>query len=249
MTEPSFAVVIPMYNEEAGAEKCVWSISKVLALISGRNALIIVNDGSIDKTADILKEMRSLFPEIIIVNHEKNKGYGAALSIGIQRAAKEDFEYVLFMDSDLTNDPKDIPKFAEKMIQGFDVIKASRFIKGGGMKGIPLKRKIISVAGGFIASLLFGLGVRDCTNGFRAVKTDILKKIKFTESGFPVIMEELYVLKFLAKKYCEIPVILANREGGQRPTSFNYKPEIFFKYLKFAILAFLSIPPRSFNAN
>jgi dolichol-phosphate mannosyltransferase len=147
------------------------------------------------------------------------------------------------MDSDLTNDPRDIPKFVQKMEEGFDVIKASRYVDGGGMSGVPWRRKVASKIGNMIASPLFGVGIKDCTNGFRAVKLDKLTQMSLTERGFPVLMQELYNSKFLAKTFCEIPVVLTNRKTGQRPTSFSYKPEMFLKYLKFAVKAFLGIRP------
>ena len=63
------------------------------------------------------------------------------------------------------------------------------------------------------------------------------------EPGFPVVIEEFYNLKFLAKTFCEIPVVLTNRKAGQRPTSFSYRPKTFLKYLTFAVKAFLGIRP------
>lgn len=242
-THPSFAVVIPMYNEETGAEDCVRKICAVLLGLTYRNALIVVNDGSKDKTSGLLERLTHEYPQLILVAHEKNKGYGAALRTGIQRAAQKGFAYVLFMDSDLTNDPGDIPKFVKKMEEGFDVIKASRYTGAGKMTGVPLLRRVISRTGNMVARLLFGVDVKDCTNGFRAVKTRLLTQMNLTESGFPIIMQEFYYSKFLAHTFCEIPVILTDRKEGLRPTSFSYNPEIFFKYLKYAVKAFLGIHP------
>jgi len=240
-----FAVVVPMFNEEPGAENCVTQICGVLSALPGaESTLITVNDGSRDRTGEILDRLAPRFPNLRVVHHPANQGYGAALRTGIDKAAEEHFDYALFMDSDLTNDPADIPKFVAQMEQGIDVIKASRFIPGGSMDGVPWQRSIFSRTGNFVASSLFRLGIRDCTNGFRAVKVPILKQMNLQERGFPIIVEELYQSKSLARTYREVPVVLTSRTDDQRPTSFSYKPETFRKYLGFALKAFFGVKPQ-----
>ncbi len=242
-TNLSFCVVVPMYNEQANAEKCVGAISDVLASLSPRSGLIAVNDGSTDRTGSILDQLQAEFSRLIVVTHEKNAGYGASIKTGIGRAAAEGYQYALFMDSDLTNDPKYIPDFLRKMEEGFDVIKASRYVQGGGMSGVPLHRRIISAAGNRLASRLMGLPIADVTNGFRALKVEVLSRMRLTERGFAVIMEELYFSKFLAKTYCEIPYLLTSRKAGEGASKFRYRPRIFWDYLKYALKAGLRIRP------
>lgn len=233
-----------MFNEERGAENCVRRVGECLAAIPGRRTLLVVDDGSRDATGAILDRLAAVCPALTVVHHERNRGYGAALRTGTRAACEAGYEYALFMDSDLTNDPADIPRFVELMLAGVDVIKASRYAPGGRMEGVPLQRRIISGAGNTVARLLFGMGIRDCTNGFRAVKLEILSRMDLREPGFPIIVEELYHCKTLARTFAEVPVVLTNRAGGQRPTSFTYKPETFRKYFLFALKAFLHIKPR-----
>jgi dolichol-phosphate mannosyltransferase len=243
MTLPSFAVVIPMYNEKAGAGDCVRKVCAELARMGQRTSLIVVNDGSSDGTGELLAGFQRDEPALIVVTHPANRGYGAALCTGVRRAVEEGFDYVLFMDSDLTNNPADISKFTAKMESGVDVIKASRFTKGGGMRGIPWRRSIFSIVGNLFASALFQVGIRDCTNGFRAVKVGLLARMNLKESGFPIILEELYQATWLARSFCEVPVVLTARAGHQRATAFAYKPEILRKYLSFALKAFFRVEP------
>jgi dolichol-phosphate mannosyltransferase len=239
----NFCVVIPMYNEEPGAENCVRQVCEALAAIPVDSKLIAVNDGSRDRTGEILDRLAPAFPNLTIVHHAKNSGYGAALRTGIATAAKAGFDYTLFMDSDLTNHPRDLPRFVEKMRQGYDVIKATRYSGGGGVSGVPAYRVIISRVGNLIARILFRLPVHDCTNGFRAARTTILSRMTLTENRFPIIMEELYWSKYLARTFAEIPVTLTNRDAALRPTSFAYKPSVFWQYLKYPVRAFLGIRP------
>ncbi len=242
-SDPSFAVVVPMYNEAAGAERCVVEICRQLAGFPQRCRLIAVNDGSGDGTASILRQLEGEQPLLRAVTHPHNRGYGAALRSGVVAAQQDGFTYVLFMDSDLTNAPTDIPRFVERMAEDLDVLKATRYRAGGGMVGVPWQRRCVSMIGAVVARALFRLPISDCTNGFRAVKTRVLMAMELRETGFPIIVEELYHCVFLARGFGEIPVVLANRAGDRRPTSFQYRPETFYRYLKYCVLAYFRIPP------
>ena len=240
----SFAVIIPMYNEERGAENCVRVVQEQLKNISNPTSLIVVDDGSSDNTAHILKKCVQEFSNLEVIHHQVNKGYGAALQTGVKRASEMQLGYAAFMDSDLTNDPKDLSLFADKMAEDIDVIKASRYISGGSVKDVPISRRFISYIGNLIGQTCFGLGIKDCTNGFRAVKIPILSQLELKENRFEIIVEELYHCKFIAKTFDEIPVELGNRKVEQRSTAFSYRPATFYKYLKYALLAFLKIKPK-----
>jgi dolichol-phosphate mannosyltransferase len=243
-TGPGFGVIIPMYNEEAGAEKCVRDVCATLSRIEQRCGLLVVEDGSRDRTFEILEKAALCHPKLKVIRHPRNLGYGRALRTGVEQAARERYDYALFMDSDLTNSPSDIPRFCAEMERGTDVIKASRFTAGGRMEGVPLRRALVSRLGNVVARLLFGIGLHDCTNGFRALRVPILERMNLNENGFAIIVEELYQAKFLASSYAEIPVVLTSRSEDLRPTSFGYGPSIFFKYLRYAVKARLGIRPR-----
>ena len=231
----TFCVVIPMYNEERGAEDCVRRVCAVLAGIQISSKLLVVNDGSRDATSVILDRLALNLPNLEVVHHERNSGYGSALRTGMRKAAEAGFDYALFMDSDLTNDPADIPQFVDRMKEGYDVIKATRYSLGGEVRGVPAYRVLISRVGNAIARRLYGLPITDCTNGFRAVRTSLLQQMELKEQKFPIIMEELYYCKRLAKTFAQVPVRLTNRGKEQRPTSFAYRPRVFYDYLKYPV--------------
>ena len=200
--------------------------------------LFVVNDGSSDKTASILENLKSEFPRLQVAHHQKNAGYGAALLTGARSAHAAGFEFGLFMDSDLTNDPALIKVFYSKIQNGnADVYKASRYIDGGGMDGVPFKRQLISKTGNFIASSLFGVGVRDVTNGFRAVRLSLLTDLTFQERGFPSILEEMWLLKKKKAKFEEIAYILTSRSSTDKPSTFKYNFKMFWNYFKYALRA------------
>jgi dolichol-phosphate mannosyltransferase len=237
VTVPSFAVVIPAYNEEAGIEACVRAVDSALAKLENRTALIVVDDGSRDRTASRLAALDPRPERLMVVDHGTNRGYGAALRTGTLEAEQRGFDYVVFMDSDLTNDPRYLRDFAGRMAGGADVVKASRYTAGGGTEGVPLWRVAVSRVGNGVARVLFGLPVRDCTNGFRAVRTGLLTSVDLRENRFAVIMEELYRLRPLASSYAEVPIVLTARDDDQRASTFSFGPTAMATYLKYPLLA------------
>jgi len=236
--ETSLAIIIPMFNEELGAKICVESVISEIKKLSVSCQLIIINDGSTDRTSQILSSLAKMYKKyLIVLNHKFNQGYGAGLQSGIKEASFRGFKFCVFMDSDLTNNPSFLPQFVKLMESGYDCVKASRYIRGGKMIGVPFYRKIISKTGNLIASFLFGMGIKDCTNGFRMVRLELIKDIKFEENNFSIILEELYYLKKKGARVKEISNTLTSRINTK--TSFSYTPKIFLDYFKYAFKASL----------
>lgn len=234
-------IIVPMYNEEAVARESIEAIIGYVRQLPPVATVLAVNDGSRDSTGDILKELSGRYKEseFKVISHAQNKGYGAALKSGIKFAVQNDYDYALFMDSDMTNHPKYLKVFYEKMLEGWDYIKATRYAKGGRAIGVPLSHRIISFAGNSLARTLFGLPLSDLTNGFRAVKVDIFKKMDLIESGFVIVMEELYQAKFLTDSFCEIPYVLTTRKNTHGRTHFSYGLFACMRYLKYCLKSFI----------
>lgn len=230
-------VVIPMFNEERVANLSLATILSYSCSMPPIVTLVVVNDGSQDKTATILQSYTDQYQpdKFKVITHKANQGYGAALKTGIRFAIDSKYDYVLFMDSDLTNHPRYMDDFYEKMQEGWDYIKATRYAKGGSVEGVNLSHRIISIVGNGIARFLYGLPITDLTNGFRAVKVDILKQMNLAENNFAIIMEELAQAKRLTKSFCEIPYTLTSRKEEQGTTHFSYSPSTWMRYLKHAI--------------
>jgi dolichol-phosphate mannosyltransferase len=238
-SESRLAVVIPMFNEERGAARCVLEVCKVLVRSVPSSRLFVVNDGSRDTTQQILEGLVSAELPFTVVSYQINRGYGAALLEGAKAARADGFDFGLFMDSDLTNDPALIPMFEKAVQEPIDVVKASRYVPTGGMLGVPWFRQIISKTGNRVASLLFNVGIRDCTNGFRAVRLSLLENVTFQERGFPSIVEELYLLKRAGARFAEVPYVLTARTDNQAGSKFRYNFQTFYRYFKYCVLAAL----------
>jgi dolichol-phosphate mannosyltransferase len=236
---PGLAVVIPMFNEEAGAARCVAAVTAVLPALGLRCGLIVVEDGSGDRTAGVLAEARRGGADFTLIRHDRNRGYGAALRTGAAEAHRQGYEYVLFMDSDLTNPPGHIANFLPAIDRGADVIKACRYGFGGRVVGVPFWRYLISRVGNLLVTPLYAVGVRDSTNGFRCIRTEVFLSLPYTERGFASIMEELYWAKRLGYTFANVPTALYNRSERLRGSSFSYKPATFYRYLRYAVKAAL----------
>jgi len=230
-----------MYNEEEIAKHSIETIVSYTRKLPPIITILVVNDGSEDATENNVRQMinEQGNDDLKLVSHSVNQGYGAALITGIGFAVDNNYDYALFMDSDLTNHPKYLQKFYEKMVDGCDYIKATRYAKGGAIVGVPLQHKILSSMGNLLAKILYGIPLTDLTNGFRAVKVDILRKMSLSEPGFSIIMEELYHVKYLAQSFCDIPYVLTSRDDGQGKSKFSYGPRTYFRYLKYPVKSFL----------
>jgi dolichol-phosphate mannosyltransferase len=234
---PSLATVIPVYNEEAGIRRSCEAIAAVVTRYHGTAAVIAVDDASTDASAAILADLAGRLEFLHVCTHQTNGGYGAALRTGAERAGALGFEYVAFIDSDLTNPPEDLLKIGELARSGHPYIKASRFISGGGMRSVPFTRRIFSEVGNYVGRVLFGIPVRDVTNGFRAVRTDLYLSWPLQERGFPVIVEELDWAIRSDVIPVAFPTTLTTRGGDQRPSSFPYGPRTILAYLRYPLRA------------
>lgn len=227
-----------MYNEEKGAEKCVDTFMKVFSKMKSTVGFIVVDAASTDKTNDVLRHKKKIYKNrLVVVNLKKNTGYGGALRAGTKESERLGYKYVLFMDSDLTNNPKDISRFVAKASDKVDCVKATRYSNGGSMLGVPLYRQAISILANNFARLCFRVSVTDCTNGFRMVRISSLNDIQLKEEGFSVIVEELYELKKKGATFDNVPVILTSRKDTK--THFSYSLSTLLKYTKYTIKAAL----------
>jgi dolichol-phosphate mannosyltransferase len=234
---PSLATVIPVFNEESGIERSCYAVASVAERYPGKSVVIAVDDGSSDESATVLSGLELAMELLVLCRHKTNAGYGAALRTGALQAADLEFEYVAFIDSDLTNPPDDLLKIGKLASEGHTYIKGSRFVSGGGMESVPSWRQAISKGGNAVARRLFGTQLRDVTNGFRAVRTDLFLSWPLAERGFPIIMEELDWALRTGVHPVEFPTILSARTEDLRSSAFTYSAKTIYSYLRYPMHA------------
>lgn len=235
--DPSLGVVVPVYDEAATVGAALREIAGVAADYPGVAVVIAVDDGSSDGSAELLDRLAIELQGIVVVHHHHNSGYGAAVRTGVAKALELGLDYVAFIDSDRTNPPTDLLRIGRLAAEGHDYIKASRFVPGGRMEGVPWRRRIVSAAGNSVGRALFGGGVRDVTNGFRAGRTSLLASWPTRETGFAVIVEELDWALRTGVEPVEFATVLRSRTDEQRPTAFAYSPRQIRAYLRYPMRA------------
>ena len=210
-------VLIPAYNEEKNISVLLSGIEQVLAGAELPHKIVVVNDGSVDRTAKILEEFAKELP-LDIVHHSVNRNLGGAMRTGIKRAlaisGEEDF--IITMDADNSHPPRDIITIYDRLLDGPDVVVASRYKKGGEEMGVPFFRVFLSRGANWLFGLLFPIeGVSDYTGSFRGVRAVSLKKAwgddgagVLKEDGFTVMPEILLHLRKKNLTFTEIPLVL-----------------------------------------
>jgi dolichol-phosphate mannosyltransferase len=236
-----------MFNEEIGARRCLERVSTVVESFEGPVTIVAVDDGSSDSTLQVLKEASADGIRFELVEGGINRGYGGALLQGTMRADALGADWVLFMDSDLTNPPEQIGEFLAAAHRDVDVVKACRYCRAGSTGDVPIKRVLVSRCGNLIARVLTGIPHSDLTNGFRAFRTASYLDLPLTERGFAVILEEMYFARVRHLRVASLPSSLTNRAGDLRPTAFRYTARQLWAYLRWPLRT-AAARPRMFFA-
>ncbi len=229
--------VLPAYNEEKNLPQLIKNISQTCRKHKFNYQIIVVDDGSNDSTSKIAKKLINY--HLKLVRHKNNKGLGEAITTGFKTAIKRagDNDLIITMDADNTHDLRSLPLIVDKFLEGYDLILASRFVKGGGDQGISPLRKILSRQAGRIFQIVFPIsGVREYTCSYRGYRTSLLKKAfekyrqgLIREKGFNCMLEILVKLSRLKAKITEVPFILYyDRKKGE--SKMNLKKTLF-RYL------------------
>ncbi len=203
---PLLSVIVPAYNEESNIPTLVERVAKALSGIDYE--LIIIDDGSIDNTADVAKKFEDKYP-IRIIRHERNKGKIEAIKTGLQAARGE---FIAFLDADMEYPPEALPTMLQKALQGHDLVVATR------VDTRPLHRRIVSSGARFLAKLLFAKlrRYRDPTTEMVLIRRELCSRYKLKNYIKPFIP-----LLLIAEKPAEIEIQLGLRNSGK--TSFRVK--------------------------
>jgi len=222
-------VVLPCYNEEENIRDLVKEWKKQENKLKDKNIaikLILVNDGSSDNTLNIAKALESCYDDMIILNHEKNKGLGEALNTGINYAISQKNKGLLcIMDADLTHSPYYIHSMIDKLRkERLHCVIASRYRNGSRVEGLSLIRKLLSYSARVVYTSTLGIkGVRDYTCGYRLYKIKALETLfqKYNgkiirERSFACMMELLFKFDIEGFKIDEVPFVLKYQlKGGK----------------------------------
>lgn len=221
-------VIIPTYNEKENIEKI---IRKVFSLPGGY-ALLIVDDGSPDGTAAIVKNLQTEFGDRLHILERKGKlGLGTAYIAGFKWALQRDFEYIFEMDADFSHDPEDLNRLYEACSTSADVVVGSRYTRGGKVVNWPWDRIFISKGGALYTKLITWMPVNDPTAGFVCYKRKVLSTIPLDEVhfvGYAFQIEMKYRAWKLGFKIGEVPITFRDRKEGVSKMSGNIIKEAMY---------------------
>jgi dolichol-phosphate mannosyltransferase len=222
------AVVLPAFNEQGNLTPLITALSETAARDRLSLRVIVVDDGSTDRTGEELAGLQRRVPSLTVVPHGVNRGLARALRTGIATACSNGCDAAVFMDSDLSHRPEDIRQLIAALDAGADVALGSRFVPGGGMAGVPLWRVLISRAGNIFGRVVLGLPIRDLTTGYRAVRRAVLETVALGEDGFTIQLES--VVKAVAAGFTvvEVPIVVGTRRHGT--SHMRYDARLFRDY-------------------
>jgi dolichol-phosphate mannosyltransferase len=206
------SIVAPAYNEEEVISDFVQTVMEKLYGQSFSFELLVINDGSTDKTKKILTQLQGKYNNLIVVDHSENRGLGAGLLTGFKKARGD---AIVTMDADLSHDPAVIPFMVQKIRVGYDIVIASRYAGGGGMEGVPAWRRLISRVANKLIRVVSGWKIKDISSGFRVYRASLIKDIPKLDSSFCAQAEILRELFKKTDKVFEYPFVLKDRKAGQ----------------------------------
>lgn len=220
-------VIIPTFNEKENIEKIIRAIFALTKTFH----ILIIDDGSPDGTAEIVKHLQGEFTGKLFIEERKGKlGLGTAYIHGFKWSLQHDYKFMFEMDADFSHNPSDLLKLYDACATGADVAIGSRYVTGVNVVNWPMSRVLMSYFASVYVRFITGLDVRDTTAGFKCYRREVLEtidfnKIKFVGYAFQIEM------KFTAVKHgfkvVEVPIIFINRELGVSKMSSNIFREAF----------------------
>lgn len=226
MNTQDVAFVLPAYNEEKDLPALLNRIKETMLNQPFRYHVIVVDDGSKDRTSEIAVAAAAEMP-VRLIKHPVNRGLGGAMQTGLS-AAMKDTDFVVTMDSDNSHDPMYVAAMVRHLNErpDVDLVIASRYQKGSEVKGLAYARQLLSYACFFTMKLLVPFkNVRDYSTGFRCYRASVLNRVAahydgrlIEESGFVCQLELLLKMRTIRSKAEEIPYVLRYdlKEGASK---------------------------------
>lgn len=239
MEKKDSLVIIPTYNEIENIKNIISAVFK----LEHNFHILIIDDGSPDGTASVVKEMQKEFLESLFMIERQGKlGLGTAYLRGFKWAIENNYEFIFEMDADFSHNPNDLIKLHDACKnQGADVAIGSRYISGVNVVNWPMGRVIMSYCASYYVRFVTGMEIRDTTAGFKCYKKVVLEKIELDDiklKGYAFQIE----MKFRAWKFgfniTEVPIIFTDRKQGTSKMSGGIFNEAIWGVLKMKISSF-----------
>jgi dolichol-phosphate mannosyltransferase len=206
------SIVIPARDEEGCICSTVEHLHLELRLQGIPHEIIVVDDGSTDRTWELLQELRERLPELLPIRNTGRHGFGQAIIQGLNNFRGD---AVVVMMADESDDCRDVVRYWHKLNEGYDCVFGSRFVKGGGVIDYPVIKLAINRLANLFIRLLFGIRLNDTTNAFKAYRAEVIEGCRPLLSPHFNLTVEL-PLKAIVRGYSwtVIPITWRNRRTG-----------------------------------
>ncbi len=233
-------VIIPTYNEKENIVKII----KAVRSLSKSFHVLVVDDGSPDGTADLVKQLMKTQAKSVFLLERKGKlGLGTAYIAGFCWGLAHGYEYVIEMDADFSHNPKDLLRlYSACKEDGADVSVGSRYVKGGKLENWPFDRIFLSYGASLYVRMITWMPVKDPTAGFvcyhrKVLETIDLDKIRFVGYAFQIEMK--FASRMLGFKIKEVPITFTDRTEGTSKMSKNIVREAILGVLQMRLRSFV----------
>ena len=230
-------VIIPTYNEIENIEKM---IRKVFSLEENFE-LLIIDDGSPDGTAEVVKKLQNEFNKLHIVERTGKLGLGTAYIAGFKWGIKNNYDFIFEMDCDFSHNPDDLLKLYSEAKNGSDVVIGSRYKKGVNVVNWPMGRVLMSYFASVYVRFITGMPIHDTTAGFKCYRTKVLKSFNFDKikfKGYAFQIEMKFTAWKMGYKLTEVPIVFTDRQEGASKMSGGIFNEAFWGVIKLKLGSF-----------
>jgi len=221
-----YSIVVPFHNEEENVTILYARLKQVMEQVGDSFEMVLVDDGSTDRTYKLLEEIAAVDSRVLIVKLRRNFGQTSALAAGFDHSTGE---FILAMDGDLQHDPNDVPAFLEKLDEGYDVVSGWRKVRIDNF----FLRRVPSACANWIMARLSGVNIHDFGTTFKAYRREVIQ-------GIPLYGEMHRFIPALASWYgasiCEIPIRNVNRERGKSHYGIGRTFRVFFDLITIRFL-------------
>lgn len=229
-------VIIPTYNEKENVEKMVRAIFSQPFSFD----VLIVDDGSPDGTAQIVKNLIAEFPDRLFISERKGKlGLGTAYIHGFKWALSKTYEFIFEMDCDFSHKPADLIRLRDACEKGADLSIGSRYCRGGKVSNWPLNRILLSYFASLYVRIVLWINIKDTTAGFKCYRRKVLESINLDAIrfvGYAFQIEMKYKASRLGFRLVEVPITFTDRQFGVSKMSTRIFNEAFIGVLKMRFL-------------
>ena len=238
-------VIIPTYNEKENIE----NIIRTVFGLEKNFHLLIIDDGSPDGTAGIVKRLQDEFPDrLFMIEREGKQGLGTAYICGFNWSVTHGYDFIFEMDADFSHNPNDLLKlYAACVEQGADVAVGSRYCDGVNVVNWPLGRVLMSYFASVYVRIITGMKVQDTTAGFICYRRDVLDTIELDKirfKGYAFQIEMKYTAFKCGFRIVEVPIVFVNRVLGISKMNSSIFGEALFGVLKLKISSFTRKYPK-----